>query len=271
MVTILHGVALFGYLAAGGLLAATFAGGRANVPRGGVLLIGAAALVQLAALVVFSIQFGELPLVGLAPSLSTLTFLIALFLLLTALARDARPVGLVLLPVISLLLGAALLVGVRPAGQALAFQGVWFAFHAVLAFIGLAGFVFAFAAGLLYLMQFHELKSKRFGRIFRFFPPLNTLDTLGRGAALVGFCAFTVALALGWAWTIRFRGTLAMGDPQVIWGGLTWIVFAIALGARIGGPRSRRRAALVSVVGFALVVISFVVLRLSMTGGHSFL
>lgn len=271
MVTILHGVALFGYVVAGGLLTASFAGGRAVVPRGGVLLIGGATLVQFAALVAFSIQFGELPLVGLAPSLSTLTFLIALFLLLAAFASDARPVGLVLLPVISLLLGGALLLGLRPAGEPLAFRGVWFAFHVVLALIGLAGFVTVFAAGLLYLMQFRELKSKRFGRIFRFFPPLQTIDLLGRRAAVIGFSALSVALILGWAWTIRFQQSLAMSDPQVIWSALTWVVFAGVLGARLGGPGSNRRAALVSVFGFALVMVSFVVLRLSMTGGHSLL
>lgn len=271
LVTILHGVALLGYLAAGVLQTVSFAGERAEVPRGGVLLIGGAALVQLGALVAFGARFGELPLVGLGPSLSTLAFLIALFLLFATIASDARPVGLVLLPVIVALLAAALLIGVRPSGEPLAFSGAWFSFHVVLAFVGVAGFAFAFAAGLLYLLQFRELKSKRFGRIFRFFPALNTLDRLGRSSAVVGFCALTAGLALGWAWTIRFRGTFAMGDPQVIWGALTWVIFAGVLGARIGGAGSNRRAALVSVWGFALVVLAYVVLRLAQAGGAAFL
>lgn len=269
MVFILHALALLGYVAAGALLAASFAGGRTVVPRGGVALIGLAVATQLAGLVAFSIRFGELPLVGLAPSLSTLTFIIAVFLFFAALASDARPVGLVLLPVIALLLAVALALGVQPAGEVLAFRGVWFAFHVVLALVGLAGFAFVFAAGLLYLLQFRELKSKRFGRVFRFFPPLNTLDALGRSAAIVGFCALSVALALGWAWTIRFGNTLALRDPQVLWGLITWMAFAGVLGARLGGPKSDRRAALASVIGFGIVVLSFVVLRAIMTGFHS--
>jgi ABC-type transport system involved in cytochrome c biogenesis permease subunit len=234
-----------------------------------VLLIGLATAAHLAGLVAYTIRFRELPLVGLAPSLSTLTFLIAVFFFLAALASDARPVGLVLLPVIALLLGVAFALGIEPAGEALAFRGVWFAFHVVLALIGIAGFAFVFAAGLLYLLQFRELKSKRFGRVFRFFPPLNTLDTLGRSAAIVGFCALSVALALGWAWTIRFENSLALRDPQVLWGAITWVAFAGVLGARLGGPTSNRRAALVSVIGFGIVVLSFVVLRVVMTGFHS--
>src|SRR5690606_16209073 len=98
----------------------SFARGRADVPRGATALVGAAVLVQLGALVAFALRFGELPLVGLGPSLSTLAFLIALFLLFATLASDARPVGLVLLPVIVALLGAALLTGVRPTGEPLA-------------------------------------------------------------------------------------------------------------------------------------------------------
>lgn len=271
MVTILHGVALLGYLVAAVLQTVTFAKGRAEVPRGAMLMIGGAAIVQLCALVAFGVRFGELPLVGLGPSLSTLTFLIAAFLVFATMASDARPVGLVLLPVIVLLLGAALATGIQPSGEPLAFSGAWFSFHVVLAFVGVAGFAFAFAAGLLYLLQFRELKGKRFGRIFRFFPPLHTLDLLGRRSAIVGFCALTAGLALGWAWTVRFHGTFATDDPQVIWGGLTWLIFAGVLGARIGGAGSNRRAALVSVWGFALVVLAYVVLRLAQAGGAAFL
>ena len=65
MVTILHGVALLGYLVAAVLQTVTFAKGRAQVPRGAMLLIGGAAIVQLCALVAFGVRFGELPLVGL--------------------------------------------------------------------------------------------------------------------------------------------------------------------------------------------------------------
>jgi HemX protein len=272
MATILFAVALVLYLGASGTLAASFAGGRGVAPRAGVAMTGGAVALHGAGLVAFTIQHAELPLVGLAPSLCTLAFLIAVFLSTSTLASESRPVGLVLVPIIAVLLAIALALGIAPAGPTLAFRGAWFSLHVLLAFIGYAGLALAFAAGLLYLLQFRELKGKRLGRVFRFFPALPTLDTLGRRGLSIGFPALTLALLLGWAWTVRFHRTFAIGDPQVIWGVITWFVFAALLAVRASrSPDAGRRAALASVVGFVVVVVSYMVLRVFVTGGTVFL
>jgi HemX protein len=115
------------------------------------------------------------------------------------------------------------------------------------------------------------LKTKHFGPVFRFFPPLDTLDRLGRRALLVGLPFLTLALLVGWAWSARFH-PLAPGNPKVIWGVLTWFVFAAALGVRAGGGRGSHRAALASVLGFAVVVVAYLLLRLaSAPAGGEFL
>jgi HemX protein len=271
MVLLLHSLALLTYLLAGGIVAVTFARDRGTAPRGSVALLAAAVIAHGLALAAFTIGFDELPLVGLAPSLSTLTFLIGAFLLATAAADEARPVALVLIPLIALLLGAALALGIAPAGEPLAFRGIWFSFHVVLAFIGYAGFALAFAAGLCYLLQFRELKSRHFGRVFRFFPSLPTLDRLGRLAVLIGFPALSLAIVLGWAWTVRFRSTFAMTDPKIGWAVLTWLLLGAVLAARAGGAGRERLGALLSVVGFGIVVLTYVVIRVGLPGGRVFL
>jgi HemX protein len=271
MVLLLHTLALMTYLTAGGMAAASFVGGRLAVPRSSGGVLAGAVVVHALALFVFALQFEELPLVGLAPTLSTLAFLMAVFLIALMAVRDAQPLSLVGVPLIAALLGAALVIGIAPSGEILAFRGIWFAVHVVLAFVGYAGFAMAFAAGLLFLLQFRELKSKRFGRIFNFMPPLTTLDRLGRAAAGIGFAALGSALLIGWAWTVRFRHTLALGDPKVLWGVLTWVLLGIVLlfhGRRLG---SERRGAQASVVGFAVVVLFYVAVRFWFVGGKVFL
>jgi HemX protein len=271
MVTLLPAIALLLYLGASGMLAAAFAGGRVVAPRGGVALIGGGMAVHAAGLVAYTLRHGELPLVGLAPSLCTLAFLIALFVFVTTLS-ESGPVGIVLVPLVSLLLGIALALGIAPSGQALAFRGPWFTFHVLFAFIGYAGLTVAFAAGLLYLLQFRELKGKRLGRVYRFFPALPVLDVLGRRALAIGFPALSAALLLGWAWTMRFQRSLAAADPEVIWGVLTWLTFVALFAARVArSPNSARRAAFASVIGFTFVVVSYLVLRLFAAGGRVFL
>jgi ABC-type transport system involved in cytochrome c biogenesis permease subunit len=176
-----------------------------------------------------------------------------------------------LIPLIALLLAFALSLGVRPGSAPTQFRGAWFAAHVVLAFLSYASFAIAFAAGLLYLLQFRALKGKNFGRAFRLFPSLETLDRLRGASLLTGFGALTFALTLGWAWTVRFLNSLATQNPQVIWGVVTWFVFLVALAARRGGAGAERRAALASVAGFVVVVVAYVVLRLSMADGKVFL
>ena len=272
MVTLFFASALLLYLAASGTLAASFAGGREMAPRTGTAMAAGGVLLHGVGLAAFTARYAELPLVGFAPSLCTLAFLIALFLFASTVTRESRTVGLVLLPFIALLLAIALLVGVAPRGEPLAFLDFWLKIHVVLAFLGYAGLTVSFAAGLLYLLQFRELKGKRLGRVFRFFPSLPTLDRLGRRGLAIGFPSLTLALIIPSAWTIRFQHTFPAADPQVIWGVLTWLTFAIVLLVRgRGSADAERRGARASVIGFVVVVVAYVVLRLSMAVGGVFL
>lgn len=270
MIGLLHGAALAGYLGATVLLGRALAAGRGMAPAAVPVLVIGGVVAHAAAFAAYTARFDEPPLVGLAPSLSTLGLAIALFLVATERLRELRPLGLVLVPIIALLAGVALALGIAPSGEALAFRGWWFVLHVVLAFLGFAGLTVAFAAGLLYLIQLRQLREKTFGRMYRFLPPLEALERVGHRALAAGFPALTIALALGWAWTVRFRNTLDLGDPKVAWAMLTWAVMAAALAFRGGGPRRQRWQAMVSVVGFAIVVIAYVVLRSAANHGRAF-
>jgi ABC-type uncharacterized transport system permease subunit len=81
----------------------------------------------------------------------------------------------------------------------------------------------------------------------------------------------TLALLVGWAWSERFGPPMSPGNPKVVLGILSWLVFAAALAARAGGGRPARRAALASVVGFALVVAGYLMLRIGERAGGAFL
>lgn len=224
-----------------------------------------------AALVRFRLVHGELPLVGPGAALSSLAFVGGVALVAFLPLRHAARLALVLLPLIVALLGVALLLGIEPSPQALEFQGAGFVLHVTSAFLGYQGLAVAFAAGLLYMAQHHELKSKRLGRLFHFIPPLAILDRIGRIGLWAGFACLSLSLAFGWAWTIRYRGTLDLGGPKVVWAVLTWFVFLGILGSRRGPGRSEYRGALAAVVGFGVVVASYLVLRLTAGGAGLFL
>lgn len=262
-------LALYGIAAV--LLGISFARGDRRLPQIARTVLAVALAGHAWSLATFWSDWGELPLVGLGPSLSTLAFLVGLGTLIASTLAHAGTVGLVLLPVVALLMGVAVAVGVEPAGEVMAFRGVWFVLHVIFAFVGYVGLTVAFAAGLMYLLQFRELKSKHFGAIFRFFPPLDTLDQLGRKGLLVGFPFLTLAMLVGWAWTARFHGLITPGEPKLVWVIVSWIIFLAAILSRLGGGRPSHRGALASVIGFVVVVVIYLVLRVQTSGGGVFL
>lgn len=268
---LLHSASLFAYAVAAVLLGVSFARDERRLPSVARAVLGLGLGVHAWALATFVSAWGELPLVGLGPFLSTLAFLVGLGTLIASTLGHATTVGLVMLPVVTALMAVAVAVGVAPAGEPSAFRGVWFVVHVVAACVGYAGLTVAFAAGLMYLLQFRELKSKHFGAIFRFFPPLETLDRLGRRGLLVGFPFLTLAVLVGWAWTTRFHGAVAPGESKLVWVVLSWVVFLGAILARMGGGRPSHRGALASVIGFVVVVVLYLVIRVQASHGGMFL
>lgn len=234
--------------------------------------IGASAVfVHALALVEYWVRYGELPLIGPGAALSSLAFVGGLALLATIPLREAARVAIALLPFITVCLGVGLLLGIEPSPLSIDFQGVGFVLHVTFAFFGYQGLALAFAAGVLYLIQHHELKSKRLGRFFRFIPPLATLDRLGRVGVWAGFAMLSIALAFGWVWTTANRGSLEMGDPKVLWAILSWFIFVFVILARRGSGRTDYRGAMAAVLGFVVVIGSYLVLRLTVGGAGLFL
>lgn len=252
----LYGVAfalwLRSFLSGSAVPAAALAGGAA----------GAGVAFHFVGLASFSVESGTLPLAGLGPSLSSLALLLGGGLVSVALrGEEASRIGLLLTPVILVLQGTAIIVGIFPTSPT-GLSG-WFVVHVALALLGFQGLAIAAAAGALYLLQFQELKGRRFGRIARFVPPLAFLDRLVAVGLAVGASAMTGSLVLGWIWTRGQGGILSLGDPKIVWALLSWGVLWITLSTRFLGAHRGIRSARLSVAGFALVVTVYLALRIA--------
>ena len=272
MLPLTHEVALLLYV--GSLILwfrSLMSGGRGRGPMIAFGLAAAGVAVHALALARFRADYGQLPLNGLAPALSTVALTVGIGLVATLGLGEGRRVGIVLVPVVILLEAVAVSLGIEPPRELLDFGGAWFAFHVTLAFAGLGGLALSFASGLLYLVQLHELNTKRMGRLFQFTPPLATLDRLGRIGLVAGFITFSLALVLGWLWTITYEQSFDQANPKVLWAIMSWLIFVAALGVRAGGGLKERRGALASVVGFSVIVVSYLGLRLVSSQGGFFL
>ena len=113
----------------------------------------------------------------------------------------------------------------------------------------------------MYLLQFRALKRKDFGNVFRSFPSLESLDRMSAVALGGGLAVLTIGLMAGWSYTFTFGQGLALGDPDVGFGLLTWAAYAGALALRVTPGGRGPRAAELTVVAFVACSIAFVVLR----------
>jgi HemX protein len=258
MLVIAHAIAITCYIAAAGLAAAPFARPIAAPVRSVVSLLGAGVAIHLVALLAYTWQYGEPPLTGLGPALSSAAFLVALTLLaVESLAREVS-LTLVTAPLAALVTIGALIAGIIPGPAAKTDGGLWLHLHIAVSLLGFAAFATAAASGAMYLLERRELKSRRFGAIFRFFPPLETLDRVNHLAIVCGWLALTLGTALAIGYSIVYRDA---DHLKVIWGITAWVaVTALTVGRVVGGWQAAR-AAILSSVFFVAVIAMYVAFR----------
>jgi len=146
-------------------------------------------------------------------------------------------------------------------------QSVWLPAHVAPAFLGYAIFAVAFCLSLIYLLQENQLKSKRKGDLFRRLPSLETLDNLNFRFVTWGFALFTVGIISGALLALQLWGALWSWEPIEVLSAVTWLLYAGLLHARTIGWRGRKAATL-TILGFAAVVVSFLGVNLVFPGKH---
>ena len=136
----------------------------------------------------------------------------------------------------------------------------WLFAHIIPIFLGYASFTVSFIFSIMYLTQERQLKKKAFGPLFESLPSLETLDTLMWKTITFGFPLLTIGLVAGtvWAKTSNILGLLWYLDPKVLLGSLTWLIYAAILHLRLGASFHGTKVAVVTIVGFAIVLLTFI-------------
>jgi HemX protein len=268
MIAIAHFIAISLYIAAAALAALPFAR-RLRAPVSGVIaVLAAGAAVHSVALVQLAMQSGPASLTGLGPALSFAGFVLAVALIVVEILAREVTLTLVAAPLAALMTTAGNVTGLNPFLSPSGSRASWLVLHIVLSFAGIAAYATAAAAGTMYLVARRELKSAKFGAIYRFFPPLDTLDRVNHIASIVGFLGLTLGVALAAAYSIAYSKIVM---PQIVWGLGAWVcVSALALGRILRGWQARR-AALMSSVTFASVIVLYIVFRVAVLNRGQFL
>ncbi len=148
------------------------------------------------------------------------------------------------------------------------FSNFWIIFHVVIIFIGESFFALACGVGILYLIQENSIKNKNHGFFFRRLPSLELLDSTGYTCIISGFAMLTLGLITGFLYAKLIWGRLWSWDPKEVWSGITWLLYAALLHGRFALGWRGRKAAIISVIGFVVLLFTFLGVNFLLEGHH---
>jgi cytochrome c-type biogenesis protein CcsB len=107
-------------------------------------------------------------------------------------------------------------------------------------------------------------------RLAALFPGLRILDDLSYKMVMVGFPLLTLGIVTGAAWANYAWGTYWSWDPKETWSLITWLIYAAFLHARFTAGWRGKKTAILSVIGFAAVIFTYIGVNFVLSGLHSY-
>ena len=272
----MHLIPLLFYASAAGAYLGHFAGRDRSIGRLATGLLGAAILSHTFIIGMQTVEAGHAPLVGTTAAVSAFVWLLGLAYLYVELTTDERAMGVLVTAMLAALyVIPALDPGVSPRPAVL--QSPLFTLHVVAMLFAYASFALACVLGVTYVLLFKEIKAKHLGFFYARLPPLQALDLMNSRAVTVGWIFLTFGLAIGGIWASQLQSSpdpraqaMSLADPKILVAVLSWGVYTFALFARKAIGWSGRRAAYLSAIGFAIVLLNFVPISYFLTNSHNF-
>ena len=112
---------------------------------------------------------------------------------------------------------------------------------------------------LIYLLQERQLKHKKITAVMKRFPSLEALDRLNYVLLVWGFPFMTLGILTGSVWARISWGDYWSWEPRQISSGLSWLFYGTLLHGRITAGLRGRKAALLTMAGFVVVIGYFLV------------
>jgi cytochrome c-type biogenesis protein CcsB len=129
--------------------------------------------------------------------------------------------------------------------------------HVGLAMVSYGILAMSFAAGLGFLVQERRLADGRTVDRFAWLPARETLDAVAFRSVIVGFPVFATMIVLGSWWASIAWSRYWGWDPKETSALVTWLVYAVYLHLRNQRGWRGRPAALVLVIGFVMVLVTY--------------
>lgn len=211
---------------------------------------------------------GHIPVRNLYETLSLAAWAVAAVFVAFSYRLKLKVLGVFAAPLVSLIMLIATQLPRETGPASDLFTSFWLGFHVVAIFIGEAAFALACGVGVLYLLQERAIKTKRRGFFFKRLPALELLDSAGYACIITGFTLLTVGLATGIVYAKLVWGKFWTWDPKEVWSAITWLLYAALLHERLTVGWRGRRSAILAIVGFIVVLFTFIGVNFLFQGHH---
>jgi ABC-type transport system involved in cytochrome c biogenesis permease subunit len=193
-----------------------------------------------------------------------LAWILAVFYLYGTLHHRKIAWGLFVLPLILGFVGLAYLFR----GERASSEQFWVFAHLVLLLFASVGICVGFLASVMYLVQARRLRSKRLpGQGIKLLS-LERLEDMNRRAIVLAFPLLTAGVVVGMALLSQAASPVrSWSDPRVLAAVALWLVFVVLLYVRYTLHVRGRRVAILTIVAFALLVVTFAVPHTLSGGG----
>ncbi len=142
----------------------------------------------------------------------------------------------------------------------------WFESHVTLSFFSYALFGIAAAFGATYIAfrDDRENINDTAGK------PAADIEVLQYKAILVGYCLFSFAMVFGGIWAYLAWGTYWLWTPKELWTVILWLFYSLYLHARLRRSWSGKPSAVLGIIGFVIVMFTYLGVSLLMKSSHTF-
>jgi cytochrome c-type biogenesis protein CcsB len=234
----------------------------------GLLLLGF--ITHTLAIGLWTFQNGYFPIHDLRESLSFFAWAIIGVYLIIQLRFNILVLGTFLSPLAAVMMIGSSFLPLQSGPVNPLLQNVWLMVHIIFIFAGNGLFAIAFLAGVMYLIQERQIKSKRLGRLYHRLPALEVLDALNYNCLIFGFPLLTLGMLSGSIFAQYTLGTFWRWDPKEVWSLITWLLYAALLHGRLVSGWRGRRSAMISIFGFLVLIFSFLGVNFLVKGYHNF-
>lgn len=216
------------------------------------------------------IELGHMPVANLSESLSFFAWATVGAYLLLQLRYNIIVLGSFVSPIATVLMIISFLLPRQVVPLSPTLKSIWLTIHVGTAFIGNGAFALAFCVSVMYLIQEHQIKGKKFGAFYHRLPSLNVLDDLNYRCLLLGFPMLTVGIVTGSIYAQYVWGDYWTWDPKETWSLITWLVYAALLHERLTVGWRGRKAAIMAIIGFMVLLFTFLGVNFILKGHHEF-